>query len=123
MKLAFDKERFKLYIRLGGAYLMLWLFVDLAMHSATFPQRVWNNIWLIGLLIINNFIFLEYTLPFFKPRWKRIFTAPLLLLAHGFLYSYDLIHMSLYSNYNNRSNNYIYAINVVNQRSYLYINK
>lgn len=87
MKFAVDKERFKLYIRLGGAYLMLWLFVDLAMHSETFPQKVWNNIWLIGLLIINNFIFLEYTLPFFKPRWKRIFTAPLLLLAHGFLYS------------------------------------
>lgn len=44
-------------------------------------------------------------------------------VSHGFLYSYDLINMSLSSNYNIRSNSYIYAINVVNQRLYLSINK
>lgn len=44
-------------------------------------------------------------------------------VSHGFLYSYDLINMSLSSNYNIRSNSYIYAINVVNQRLYLSIYK
>lgn len=87
MKFAVDKERFKLYIRLGGAYLILWLFVDLVMHSDTFPQRLANNIWLIGFLIVNNFIFLEYTLPFIQLRWKRILAAPFLLAAHALLYS------------------------------------
>ncbi len=104
MKLAFDKERFKLYIRLGSAYLMLWLFVDLISNAATFPQRVVNNIWLIGFLVINNFIFLEYTLPFIKLRWKRILAAPFLLMAHALLYSFGLyawrsigIHLYIYT--------------------------
>ena len=90
MKIPIDKTKFKLYISLALAYLLLWLFGDLVNNPETFFKRAWNNIWLISYVSVLNFILFEYTLPFIKLTWKRILIWPLLLFAHLMLYSFGL---------------------------------
>jgi two-component system LytT family sensor kinase len=88
MEISIDRERFKFFIRVGGAYLLLQLFTDLVSHPETFLKRVVNNCWLVGYLIVINFLFFEYVLPFIKLTWKRIIVAPFILSANLFLYSF-----------------------------------
>jgi two-component system, LytTR family, sensor kinase len=88
MKVSVDQDRIKLYLKIGAAYLFLWLFSDLVGNSETFLKRVVNNIWLTGYLTVVNFILYEYTLPFIKLTWKRILIASVLLFAHLMLYSF-----------------------------------
>src|SRR5688572_13299583 len=88
MKKAFDKERFIFYLWVAGAYLLLWLFRDLVSDPLTFHKRAVNNIWLISYLVVLNFIFFEYTLPFIRLTWQRLLIAPFLLFAHVMLYSF-----------------------------------
>lgn len=88
MKIFSDRERIKIYLKLGVAYLMLWLFTDLLQNPDTFFKRCVNNIWLISYLICVNFILFEYTLPFIKLTWKRILLAPFLIWAHLMFYSF-----------------------------------
>lgn len=90
MKISVDRERFKLYIRIGVAFLLLNLFSDLISNPDSFLKRVVNNVWLISYLVVVNFILYEYTLPFIKLTWKRILIAPLLLAGQMFLYSVGL---------------------------------
>lgn len=90
MKISVNKERFKLYLWIGGAYLLLWLFMDLVENPETFLKRVVNHIWLISFLIVVNFIFFEHTLPFIRLSWKRILAAPFLIFAHLMMYSFGL---------------------------------
>lgn len=90
MKLRIDKKRLQLYLWLGLAYLLLWLFIDLLSTPETFFKRVINNIWLISYLTVVNFILFEYTLPYIKLHWKRILLAPFLIWAHLMLYSFGL---------------------------------
>lgn len=88
MKKTIYKGRFKLYIRLGVVYLILWLFTDLMNNPDRFFRRAINNVWLISYLAVVNYILFEYTLPFIKLTWKRILIAPVLLFAHIILYSF-----------------------------------
>lgn len=90
MRLSIDKERFKIYIRIGLAYLLLRLFIDLLDTPETFLKKAWNNIWLISYLVVINFMFFEYFLPFIKLTWKRVLTALLLAFAFLMLYSFGL---------------------------------
>lgn len=90
MKALIETRRFILYAQIGIAYLLLWLFGDLIGHPDTFLKRVVNNTWLIAYLVVVNFVFFEYTLPFIKLTWKRILAAPFLLFAHILLYSFGL---------------------------------
>jgi two-component system, LytTR family, sensor kinase len=88
MKISINSGRFKLYLWIGAAYLLLWLFRDLVTYPETFLKRVVNNIWLVAYLVVMNFVFFEYTLPFIKLTWKRILIAPFLIWAHLMLYSF-----------------------------------
>lgn len=90
MNFIVKKERLVLYAQLGGAYLVLWLFIDLINSPDVFFKRVVNNVWLISYLTVLNFILFEYTLPFIKLTWKRMLAAPVLLWAHLMLYSFGL---------------------------------
>ena len=83
-----DRERFKLYLRIGVGYLLLSLFGDLVSNPETFLKRIVNNLWLVSYLVVLNFLFFEYTLPYLRRSWKRIFIAPFLLGAHLLLYSF-----------------------------------
>lgn len=86
----FNKKRFKVYLWIGTAYLLLWLLSDLGKDPATFLKKAWNNVWLVSYLVVTNFILFEYTFPFIKLRWKRIVIAPLLLFGHLMLYTFGL---------------------------------
>jgi sensor histidine kinase YesM len=83
-----NRHRIRVYLWIAAAYLLLMLFKDLVSTPETFLKRAWNNIWLISFLAVNNFILLEYTLPFIKFTWKRILLAPVLLWGHLMLYSF-----------------------------------
>lgn len=91
MKISIDKKRFQFYIWLGAAYLLLWLFIDLTVNLDTFLQRAWNHVWLISYIIVINFIFFEYSLPFIKLTWKKILIGLLLLWLHLMLCSFGLV--------------------------------
>lgn len=83
-----QKERLKLYLRIGAAYLSLWLFRDLVANPETFLKRVANNVWLVSYLFVFNYILFEYTLPFIRMTWKRLLAAPFLLFAHLMMASF-----------------------------------
>ena len=84
MKKLIDIKRFKFYLWVGLAFLLLGLLHDL--HQETFLERALNNIWGVSYVIVLNYFFFEYTLP--KLSWKRIFISLLLILAQIFLYSW-----------------------------------
>jgi len=86
----FNNERTKLYIWLSVTFLLLWLAGDVFTDSETILKRTINNIWLVLYLLGNHFLLFEYTLPFIKPTWQRIFITPLLLGAHLLAYSFGL---------------------------------
>jgi two-component system, LytTR family, sensor kinase len=88
MKISIDRERVKVYLWIGGAYALLWIFIDLLDNPETFFKRVWNNIWLVGYLTVLNYILFEYSLPFIKLRWKRLLIAPILLFVLLMFYSF-----------------------------------
>ena len=88
MKIAINKERIKLYLWLGTAYLTLWLFGDLLNYPQTFFKKAVNNFWLVSYLVFFNYILFEYTIPLIKLSWKRLLLAPFLLFAHAMIYSF-----------------------------------
>src|SRR5882762_3047563 len=90
MKTFFDIKRFKFYLQLGGAYLLLRLFIDLVSHPGLFLQYAVNEIWLVIYVIVLNFILFEYTIPFIKLTWKRILMGLLLIWVHIMFYSFGL---------------------------------
>ncbi len=88
MKELFDIKRFKFYLWVGLAFLLMLEFSDLASHSETFLQRTLNNIWAVSYVTVLNYILFEYTWP--RLSRKRILTSLLGLLAHIILYSWGL---------------------------------
>jgi len=90
MKTFFDIKRFKIYLQLGVAYLLLRLFIDLVRHPELFLQYALNEIWLVIYVIVLNYVLFEYTLPFIKLTWKRILAGLLLIWVHIMLYSFGL---------------------------------
>ena len=93
MKISFDRNRFQLYLWIGLAYLSLGLLIDMASVGGEFPARLLNNIWRAIYILVINFIFFEYTLPFIRRR-KNILPKILLFLflfwIQLMLYSFGL---------------------------------
>ena len=82
MKISIDRERFKFYLWVGFAYLLLWLFIDLVNYTGPLLAEVSNNIWRFGYTVVVNFIFFEFTLPFIKQKRKYfLYNILLFLLA------------------------------------------
>ncbi|GAB3162751.1 sensor histidine kinase [Telluribacter humicola] len=96
MNLTFDKERFLVYVRIGALFLCLWLFSELVNNCDTFVPRAWNNLWRCAYVTVLNFILFEYTLPYFRLRWKRILVGFLLVWVHLMLYSFGLYAWRLF---------------------------
>src|ERR1700730_11913717 len=80
MKLSIDVKRFKFYLWVGFAYVLLWLLIDLANYPGTFLPRFFNNIWRAVYIIAINFIFFEYVLPFLRRKRKSLLYNILLAL-------------------------------------------
>jgi hypothetical protein len=94
MKVLIDIKRFKFYLWVGLAFLLLWLISDLSNYPETFPERALNNIWRISYVVVLNFILFEYTLPFIRRKRRTIFynilVAIPILFVHLMLYSWGL---------------------------------
>jgi two-component system, LytTR family, sensor kinase len=88
MKLSINKQRFKLFVALGGIYAFFWILGELSSNPDTFFRRAWNHIWLVSYLVALNYILLEHTVPFIRLSWKRILLGLLFLWLHLMLYSF-----------------------------------
>lgn len=88
MKISINKKRLQLYLWIGIAYLVLLLFTDLLSSPETFLRRAVNSVWLTGYIVVINFIFFEYALPFIKLNWLRIIAGLLLICIQLLLYSF-----------------------------------
>ncbi len=88
MKKLYYKERWKLYLKIGFAYFLMWLFIDLLSNFDVFFLKLLNHFWLIIFLIGANFLLFEITIPFIKLRWQRLIVIPFLMIGHIFIYSF-----------------------------------
>jgi two-component system, LytTR family, sensor kinase len=88
MRISVERARFKVYLKIGAAFLLLNLFRDLVENPETFFLRAWNNIWLVSYLVILNFILFERALPYITFTWQRLLIAPVLLWVLLMLYSF-----------------------------------
>jgi len=81
-KISIDKEHFKFYLWVGFAYLLLWLFIDLVNYTGPLHAEIINNIWRFVYIVVVNFIYFEFTLPFVKRKRKYfLYNILLFLLA------------------------------------------
>lgn len=80
MKISIDTNRFKFYIWVGAAYLSLWLFIDLVNYTGPLHAEIINNFWRFIYIVVINFVFFEFTLPFIKRKRKYILYNILLFL-------------------------------------------
>ena len=90
MKNFIDKVKFRFYIRLAVAFLLLNLVGSLIDSPETFAKRIVNHIWLILFLVPLNYILFEYTIPSIKLSFKRILIGLLLIWIHLLFYSFGL---------------------------------
>lgn len=105
MKRKIDIKGVRFYALGGIAFLSLWLIIDLSTFPDTFMPRVFNNIWLAGYIVVVNFIFFEYTLPFIRRKRPTVliniiflvFALCILLLLYSFgLYLWRFIGIRLH---------------------------
>lgn len=86
MKTFFYKKRFLFYIWLGVPYILLWMWHDTSSYEVTFLHALLNNAWRILYVIIINFTFFEYTVPFVLGKRKYILYNILLAIPSLFIY-------------------------------------
>ena len=85
-----NSEKFKLYLWLAVAFLLLHLLISFISTPETFPKRIVNHIWLIVFLVPLNYLLFEYTIPFIKLSFTRILLGLFLIWIHLMLYSFGL---------------------------------
>ncbi len=88
MKGLIDIKRFKFYMWVGLAYLLVWLIVDLVSHPEAFLLWSLNEIWRAAYIVFINYLFFEYTLH--ELSRKRMLRSLFLLAVQFFLYSFGL---------------------------------
>ncbi|MEO5685055.1 MAG: histidine kinase [Chitinophagaceae bacterium] len=94
MKRLANIKLIKFYIWVALAYATLWLLSNLHTFSGSFLQAVGNNLWRVPYLILVNFVFLEFTIPYvIKKRRFIIYNILLALPAlwiHCILWAYGM---------------------------------
>jgi hypothetical protein len=108
MKNALDIKKVKFYFWVGVAYAALWVVSNQSTFPGTLLQAVGNNLWRVAYLVVANFIFFEYTIPFVLRKRKfiifNIFLAILLFWVHCIAWAYGMyawrefgIHLHIYA--------------------------
>ena len=94
MKNGFDIKRFRFYIWMGLAFLIIAFVFSLPKYPGDFFPLFFNNIWRTLYIIGVNFVFFEYTVPFVLRKRKfiiyNILLGILLLWIHMIFWSYGL---------------------------------
>jgi sensor histidine kinase YesM len=74
MKRTLDIKLVKFYLWIGSVYILFWIIGDSVKYPGTFFYCVLNNVWRLPYLIVINFIFFEFAIPFvFKKRQTILF--------------------------------------------------
>jgi two-component system, LytTR family, sensor kinase len=89
LKKLLDIKRFKFYLWIGLAYLLLMLFAELTQNHDAYGERILNNIWGVFYVTVINYILFEYSLT--RLKWKDYGKSILLILGHLILYSGGLL--------------------------------
>src|SRR5215210_3469956 len=108
MKRSIDIKLVKFYLWLGLGYAALWILGHLSSFQGTFLQSIGNNLWRVVYLVVVNFIFFEYTVPFVLRKRRfliyNILLGILILWFHFMLWSYGAyawrflgIHLGVYA--------------------------
>jgi two-component system LytT family sensor kinase len=84
-------HQFLFFLWVGLAFTILWTFHDFSNFPFSFLQAVLNNTWRVVYVVVVNFIFFEYTIPFVLR--KRRYPVSNILLAFAAIF----IHLMLWS--------------------------
>jgi two-component system, LytTR family, sensor kinase len=94
MKRSFDIKLVKFYLWLGLVYIFFWVLGDSHKYPGNFFYILVNNLWRFPYIIVMNYIFLEYAIPFvFRKRRIiifNIFLAIPVLWVFMILWSYGM---------------------------------
>ncbi len=88
MKLSIDRQRFKIYLRVGVLYFLLSAFGELVSNHETFLQSCLNNLWLVCYVVVINYLLFERSIPYIKFTWKRLLIAPVLIAVYMMVFSF-----------------------------------
>jgi two-component system LytT family sensor kinase len=94
MKKAIDKKKVIFYVCVGIAYICLWAFGHISKYPGQVVELFMNNVWRGIYVIIINYLFFEYSIPFVLKK-RRFFIynfllGVLVLWMYLMLWSYGL---------------------------------
>jgi sensor histidine kinase YesM len=95
MKLSFNIQRYKFYLWVGAAYLLIWLFNSLANYPDTFGVRFLNETWRAIYITVVNYIFFEQMMPFVR-RKRRFFFYNIVLFLIALWIQFMIGSLGLY---------------------------
>ena len=90
MKVSEFIKRYQFYWWVGLAFAALWILHDIIDNPAETWRRSINEIWRAFYLTIVNLLLFEFSIPYIRRNWKKVFLPFLLIIAHLFLYTYGL---------------------------------
>ncbi len=90
MSIRIDRKRFRLFLKIGLIFLVIWTLGDLFSNPENLITKILSHIWVLSYLLLVNFILFEYTIPFIRLRWERLLIAPFLLFGHVLMFSFGL---------------------------------
>ncbi|MFZ1678411.1 MAG: histidine kinase [Saprospiraceae bacterium] len=68
MNAIINMKRFTFYIWVGAVWLLLWIFNSFINDTESFVPQSLNEIWRFFYIVVVNFIFFEYSLPFIRRK-------------------------------------------------------
>lgn len=86
MKRSFDIKLVKFYLWIGLVYIFLWVLGDTHQFPGNFFYVLFNNLWRFPYLIVLNYTFLEYVIPFVVGKRRAIIFSILLAIPVLFIY-------------------------------------
>jgi sensor histidine kinase YesM len=94
MKHSLDIKKVWLYLWMVISYLLLWVLHNATKYPGSFHLSLWNNLWRAVYIIVVNYVFFEYTVPFvLKKRSYLIYNFLLgafLFWVHLMFWSFGL---------------------------------
>ena len=94
MKELTHKKLFLFYLWVGLAHGVLWFLSNLSNFPGNFFPLLYNNFWRLPFIILTNFVFFEYTIPFVLRKKAyvvyNIFLGLFFLMVHMLFWSYGL---------------------------------
>jgi two-component system, LytTR family, sensor kinase len=95
MKLSLNIQRYKFYLWVGAAYLLIWLFNSLTNYPDTFGVRFLNETWRAIYVTAVNYFFFEKTMPFVR-RKRRFFLYNIVLFLIAVWIQFMIGSLGLY---------------------------